>query len=92
MYFPRNWEFGSALSKLWNFGGFEPPNPLSTPLNGTVLRLEAQFPTLAEIFLFLRIIHIDWAAYLDFLSTTYCKIAAVVRGCASGCGTDLLRL
>jgi hypothetical protein len=21
MYFPRNWEFGSALSKLWNFGG-----------------------------------------------------------------------
>jgi hypothetical protein len=20
MYFPRNWEFGSALSKLWNFG------------------------------------------------------------------------
>jgi hypothetical protein len=31
MYFPRNWEFGSALSKLLNFGGgegvFEPPNP-----------------------------------------------------------------
>ena len=29
MYFPRNWEFGSALSKLHNFegGGFEPPNP-----------------------------------------------------------------
>jgi hypothetical protein len=29
MYFPRNWEFGSALSKLWNFGGggVEPPNP-----------------------------------------------------------------
>jgi hypothetical protein len=21
MYFPRNWEFGSALSKLRNFGG-----------------------------------------------------------------------
>jgi hypothetical protein len=21
MYFPQNWEFGSALSKLWNFGG-----------------------------------------------------------------------
>jgi hypothetical protein len=20
MYFPRNWEFDSALSKLWNFG------------------------------------------------------------------------
>jgi hypothetical protein len=36
MYFPRNWEFGSALSKLWNFGGwgFEPPQttPLGTPL------------------------------------------------------------
>ena len=30
MYFPRNWEFGSALSKLRNFGeGFEPPNPPS---------------------------------------------------------------
>jgi hypothetical protein len=25
MYFPWNWEFGSALSKLWNFGGFDPP-------------------------------------------------------------------
>jgi hypothetical protein len=32
MYIPRNWEFGSALSKLWNFGGFEPPTPLGTPL------------------------------------------------------------
>jgi hypothetical protein len=34
MYFPRNWEFGSALSKLWNNffffgGGFEPPKPPS---------------------------------------------------------------
>jgi hypothetical protein len=28
MYFPRNWEFGSTLSKLWNFErGFEPPEP-----------------------------------------------------------------
>ena len=31
MYFPRNWEFGSALSKLRNFGGGgwtpPPPNP-----------------------------------------------------------------
>jgi hypothetical protein len=28
MHFPRNWEFGSALSKLRNFGGrgFEIPN------------------------------------------------------------------
>jgi hypothetical protein len=35
MYFPRNWEFGSALSKLQNFGGWggvEPPTPLGTPL------------------------------------------------------------
>jgi hypothetical protein len=33
MYFPRNWEFGSALSKLWNFGeGLNPPHPLGTPL------------------------------------------------------------
>jgi hypothetical protein len=31
MYFPRNWEFGSALSKLQNFGGggVEHPNPPS---------------------------------------------------------------
>jgi hypothetical protein len=29
MYFPRNWEFGSAFSTLWNNfgGGFEPPKP-----------------------------------------------------------------
>jgi hypothetical protein len=26
MYFPRNWEFGSALAKLRNFGGgLNPP-------------------------------------------------------------------
>ena len=25
VYFPRNWEFGSAVSKLGNFGGFETP-------------------------------------------------------------------
>jgi hypothetical protein len=35
MYFPRNWEFGSALSKLRNNfgagGGFE-PTPLGTPV------------------------------------------------------------
>jgi hypothetical protein len=33
MYFPRTWEFGSALSKLRDFKGgvFEPPT-LSTPL------------------------------------------------------------
>jgi hypothetical protein len=28
MYCKRNWEFGSALSKLWNFGAFKPPTPL----------------------------------------------------------------
>jgi hypothetical protein len=35
MYFPRNWDFGSALSKLRNFGGsvFEPPKTsLGRPL------------------------------------------------------------
>jgi hypothetical protein len=32
-YFPQNWQFGSALSKLLNFvlGGFE--SPPSTPLH-----------------------------------------------------------
>jgi hypothetical protein len=35
MYFTRNWEFGSALSKHRNFGGgVEPPKPpLGTPLH-----------------------------------------------------------
>jgi hypothetical protein len=51
MYFPRNWEFGSALSKLQNFGegGFEPPTP--PPLGTSVvisrslsLRMEARPP------------------------------------------------
>jgi hypothetical protein len=37
MYFPRDWEIGSALSKLRNFwgegAGLSPPNhPLGTPL------------------------------------------------------------
>jgi hypothetical protein len=34
MYFPRNWEFRSALSKLGNFGGggLNLPNLLGTPL------------------------------------------------------------
>ena len=36
MYFPRNWEFGSALSKRRNFGGWgvveHPTPPLGTPL------------------------------------------------------------
>jgi hypothetical protein len=36
VYFPRNWEFGSTLSKIRNFAGggvFEPPKPpFGTPL------------------------------------------------------------
>jgi hypothetical protein len=33
MYFSRNWEFGSVLSKLRNFGGYlNTPTPLGTPL------------------------------------------------------------
>jgi hypothetical protein len=32
VYFPRNWEFGSALSKLRNFGGGGGERPLGTPL------------------------------------------------------------
>jgi hypothetical protein len=34
MYFPWNWEFGSALSKLRNLGGesLNAPTPLGTPL------------------------------------------------------------
>jgi hypothetical protein len=32
MYFPWNWEFSSALSKLWNFGGGGWNPPLDMPL------------------------------------------------------------
>jgi hypothetical protein len=37
MCFPRNWEFGSALSYLQNFGvgEFEPPTPLPPPRYAT---------------------------------------------------------
>jgi hypothetical protein len=31
MYFPRNWEFGSALSKLWNFGVVWTPQTPAAP-------------------------------------------------------------
>jgi hypothetical protein len=34
MYFPRNWEFGSALSKLRNLGGGSTPPP-NTPRYAT---------------------------------------------------------
>jgi hypothetical protein len=37
MYIPRNWEFGSALSKLRNFGGWGGLNPL-TPRYATALQ------------------------------------------------------
>jgi hypothetical protein len=37
MYFPRNWEFGSVLSKLRNFGGCGVETPTPTPL-GTPLQ------------------------------------------------------
>jgi hypothetical protein len=40
MYFPRNWEFGSALSKLQNFGGvWTPPPPLDTPLESLTVHI-----------------------------------------------------
>jgi hypothetical protein len=33
MYIPRNWEIGSALAKLQNFGvGFDTPPPHGMPL------------------------------------------------------------
>jgi hypothetical protein len=47
MYFQRNWEFGSALSKLRNFGGWglNPPNtPLGTPLQRQLFRKETFLP------------------------------------------------
>jgi hypothetical protein len=49
MYVPQNWEFGSPLAKLRNFGGgvggFELPNlaPFSTPLVYTNQELVANF-------------------------------------------------
>jgi hypothetical protein len=34
MYIPQNWEFGSALAKLWNFRG----GVLNSPLPGMPLK------------------------------------------------------
>jgi hypothetical protein len=36
MYFPRNWKFGSALSKLRNFGG-DTQTLLGTPLSVRII-------------------------------------------------------
>jgi hypothetical protein len=53
MYIPRNWEFGSALAKLRNFGGrgveLHNPSPFGTPLitqEGAVMNklAQLQFP------------------------------------------------
>jgi len=37
MNFPRNWEFGSALSKLRNFGGEGVSSPKTPPLGAPLL-------------------------------------------------------
>jgi len=53
MYFPRNWEFGSALSKLRNFGGgdFEQPKPpLGTPLITSKHSPRTLFPVTLELY------------------------------------------
>jgi hypothetical protein len=45
VYIPRNWEFGSALAKLRNFGGggFEPPKPpFGTPLVYTTVFIKVE--------------------------------------------------
>jgi hypothetical protein len=44
MYFPWNWEFGSALSKFRTSGGFEPPKPpsLGMPLTGCNIMQQQQ--------------------------------------------------
>jgi hypothetical protein len=46
MYFPRNWEFGSALSKLRNNfgGGLNPPNPHSWYAPGIKYPLDLYLP------------------------------------------------
>jgi hypothetical protein len=45
MYFPRNWEFGSALSKLRNNcgGGLNPPNPPSGYASARRIYVTADF-------------------------------------------------
>ena len=59
MYFPRNWEFGSALSKFRNFGGgFEHPKPppLGTSLTHThVEKVTVNFFTPWKIAFFIAI-------------------------------------
>jgi hypothetical protein len=55
MYFPRNWEFGSALSKLRKFGGrgVEAPTSLGTPLRVQEVRWDKGGTVRARYYIFL---------------------------------------
>jgi hypothetical protein len=50
MYFPRNWEFGSALSKLGNFGGGLGLNPRNPPSRYVTVENRSIYPFLSYSF------------------------------------------
>jgi hypothetical protein len=75
MYFPRNWEFGSALSKLRNFGGggggdwLKAQTPLIRPL---VVNFHAQTEVLMTIGVCLNVSDLPlwilyWRRYTSYL-------------------------
>jgi hypothetical protein len=76
MYFPQNWEFGSALSKLWNFeggGGYEPPQtPLSVRHWVWIEKYLLLLITSICIYLLTEVtsLHIMKIAYLKWLPLT----------------------
>jgi hypothetical protein len=50
MYFPRNWEFGLALSKLQNFGGgFETHKPTPRYATAPTYKLITVFRLTVEV-------------------------------------------
>jgi hypothetical protein len=65
MYIPQNWEFGSALLKLWISGGFEHPKPpYGTPLPFSAITVACNHVR-ASCYLFLPKQMIPFALSLD---------------------------
>jgi len=89
-YFPRNWEFGSALSRLRNFGGGlntpNPPPPLGTPVGtglALILILNLRVLNYAAVFrsLGVRNHYIAFVGYLtEFRYKPFRKPASTNRG------------
>jgi hypothetical protein len=85
MSFPRNWEFGSALSKLQNnFGGFEPPARYASEGN-----CESIAVTLSEWKI--GVFHKS-GCYRSHMDMLICrgKCAFFIHGCTAPVGLEFL--